>query len=309
MDDAFNTLFTNRDHLRDRTRKLYRHNVERLMSAKFEPTDDLNMLSTHPEMVFEYMDECCDNTAKLCCTAVIALLKENQCENELLMPFVHKHRELAGKLKEKSDSQSTDKDFATLEEIKGVETLLTNVAKQHRLFTRAPESNAERDTLQRLLLLRLYLMYPLRNEFATLQITSCPSEAKYKGNWLCTRPYKIILNDYKTSNRYGHKEYLLPPSISRLAARVVKSSESGYLLNTPTNAANPIKGPYFNHYLSNIFMQTIGKRIGSSAIRKAHVTELYKDGPSIKEKQALASIMNHTPETAESFCCMLEHPE
>ena len=55
------------------------------MSAKFEPTDDLNMLSTHPEMVFEYMDECCDNTAKLCCTAVIALLKENQCENELLM--------------------------------------------------------------------------------------------------------------------------------------------------------------------------------------------------------------------------------
>jgi len=49
MDEAFNTLFTNRDHLRDRTRKLYRHNVERLMSAKFEPTDDLNMLSTHPE--------------------------------------------------------------------------------------------------------------------------------------------------------------------------------------------------------------------------------------------------------------------
>jgi len=241
MVDAFNTLFTNRDHLRDRTRKLYRHNVERLMSTKFEPTDDLNMLSTHPEMVFEYVDECCDNTAKLCCTAVIALLKENQCENELLMPFVHKHRELAGKLKEKSDSQSTDKDFATLEEIKGVETLLTNVAKRHRLFTRAPESNAERDVLQRLLLMRLYLMYPSRNEFATLQITSCPSDAKYKGNWLCTRPYKIILNDYKTSNRYEHKEYLLPPSISRLAARVVKSSESGYLLNTPTNPANPVK--------------------------------------------------------------------
>ena len=50
-------------------------------------------------------------------------------------------------------------------------------------------------------------------------------------------------------------------------------------------------------------METINKRIGSRAIRKAHVTDMYKDAPSIAQKQALADIMNHKPETAEQFYC------
>jgi len=84
----------------------------------------------------------------------------------------------------------------------------------------------------------------------------------------------------------------------------IRIPDSGPLAFCGTNPANPIKGPY---YLSNIFMETLGKRVGSSAIRKAHVTELYKDGPSIKEKQALARIINHTPETAEDL--LMQHPE
>ena len=44
-----------------------------------------------------------------------------------------------------------------------------------------------------------------------------------------------------------------------------------------------------------------GKRIGSSAIRKAHVTELYKSAPTIKQKKEIAEMMNHAPQTAELF--------
>jgi len=50
------------------------------------------------------------------------------------MAFVRKHQELEGKLKEKADMQSTDKDFASLEEMRGVETLLRRVVKQKKLF-------------------------------------------------------------------------------------------------------------------------------------------------------------------------------
>jgi len=49
--------------------------------------------------------------------------------------------------------QSTDKDFATLEEIRGVETLLRRVVKQKKLFCRDAATDEERDLLQRLLLL------------------------------------------------------------------------------------------------------------------------------------------------------------
>jgi len=303
MDEAFDKLFQERPHLKPRSRKLYRHNVDNMLRDQFSLDADITDISGNPDLVINYLDSCCENTAKLTCTSVIALLKCNGCENDTLMPFVRKHQELAGKLKEKSDMQSTDKDFATLEEIRGVETLLRRVVKQKKLFCRDAADDEERDLLQRLLLVRLYLKYPLRNEYSTLKITNCPTDAKYSGNWICTRPYKIILNDYKTSNKYGHKEYELPPDISRLAARVVRSSQSGYLLNCKKCAASPITGPYFNHYLSNIFMETINKRIGSSAIRKAHVTDMYKDAPSIAQKQALADIMNHKPETAEQFYC------
>ena len=115
MNDAFDTLFTKRPHLRERSRKLYRHNVERMLDGKFSKAATVHDISGNPELVIEYLDECTPNTAKLCCTSVIALLKENGCDNGTLMPFVVKHRELAGILKEQADAQSTDKNFATLD--------------------------------------------------------------------------------------------------------------------------------------------------------------------------------------------------
>jgi len=99
MDEALDKLFQERPHLKPRSRKLYRHNVERMLRDQFSLDADITDISGNPDLVINYLDSCCENTAKLTCTSVIALLKCHGCENETLMPFVRKHQELAGKLK------------------------------------------------------------------------------------------------------------------------------------------------------------------------------------------------------------------
>ena len=296
MDEALQNLFDNRPHLAQRTRDLYSHNINQCLSScgMCEYTE----LCNNSNEIIEYIDSRNKNSAKLCVTGIIALMKENKASEEQIMPYVKKYKELNEYLRNKAEEQTSDKDFATLDEIRHVEQILAKRVKERRLFQKEPQCPEDLDMLMNLLMVRVHLDIPLRNELPSLKITSKVSDT-YKGNWLFTNPYTIVLNDYKTSKKYGRKEYRLPIHISRLCSRVAKYSRCNHLFYLPRHPEKPLGSQYYHHKFKNIFIDTIGKSIASSAVRKAHVTELYKGAPSIKERQKLASIMNHTPETAE----------
>ena len=70
MDEAFEKLFQERPHLKPRSRKLYRHNVERMLKDQFSMDADITDISGNPDLVISYLDSCCENTAKLTCLAI-----------------------------------------------------------------------------------------------------------------------------------------------------------------------------------------------------------------------------------------------
>ena len=298
MEDAYNNLFTKRAHLTERTKGIYKTNIEKC--CRNNDCFSVHDICEKSAEIVEWLDTCSPNTAKLCATSVIALLRENDCANETILPFVDKYQTLNEGLKAQAEQQESAGDFASLDEVKHVEKLLTRRVKDLKLYQRNIDRHEDLDLLMSLLLVRLHLHIPFRNELATLRVTSKKSVTT-TGNWYLTRPHTIILNDYKTCKRYGRKEYSIPASISRLASRVIKHAECKSLLYLPRHPEKPLEPGYYNTYLSRIFQNTINKNIGSSAIRKAHVTDLYARAPTIHQKKELADRMNHSKETAELF--------
>ena len=298
METCYEKLFTQRPHLSVRTRNIYKTNIEKCM--KCTECTCLEDLCCKTDCLLEYIESATPNTGKLAATALIALMKENSCTEEQYMPIVKKYQELVLKLRESAEEQSVKGDFASLDEIKHVEKLLTKRVKGLRLFQHDVTRHEDLELLMNLLVVRLHLLVPFRNELSTLRVTS-KNKDTLVGNWYLTRPHKIILNDYKTARRYGRREYSIPAHISRLATRVMQYARCDALLYLPRHPERPIGSTYFNYFLNRIFEQSIGKRIGSSAIRKAHVTELYKSAPTIKQKKELAEMMNHAPQTAELY--------
>jgi len=55
-----------------------------MLKDQFSLEADITDISGNPDLVIYYPDSCCENTAKLTCTSVIALLKCNGCETSSL---------------------------------------------------------------------------------------------------------------------------------------------------------------------------------------------------------------------------------
>ena len=63
MDEAFEKLFQERPHLKPRSRKLYRHNVERMLKDQFTLDADITDISGNPDLVINY-PECPADTSR-----------------------------------------------------------------------------------------------------------------------------------------------------------------------------------------------------------------------------------------------------
>jgi len=86
------------------------------------------------------------------------------------MPIVKKNQELVLMLREAAEEQSAKGDFASLDEIKHVEKLLTKRVKGLKLFHQEVTRHEDLELLMNLLVVRLHLLVPFRNELSTLRV-------------------------------------------------------------------------------------------------------------------------------------------
>jgi hypothetical protein len=136
---------------------------------------------------------------------------------------------------------------------------------------------------------KLYSEITLRDDFI-LKIVHSIEETNENENFIII-PIKdkltIIVNNYKTSNKYGQIKIKLSTSLSNLIRDYMLKEKLGY-------------NDYLfgNKTLSNYVQKmnkTIGINAGINEYRKMSVTDLLNTQPSPEERQKLAETMRHSP--------------
>jgi hypothetical protein len=150
----------------------------------------------------------------------------------------------------------------------------------------------EFDILQQLVVIRTYLEFPLRNDFADMPVIkkidyNKLSDDQKKHNYLligADGKKAFILTQYKNSKFLGEKRFDVPKPLNSIINLWLKHNTSGWFLvqiRTPTKAMNP---NLLTKYLNKIFKK-YNKKISSSMIRHIVISHQMKDEPTIKEKQ------------------------
>ncbi len=152
----------------------------------------------------------------------------------------------------------------------------------------------------------LYSKYPLRNDWADVKVISkteynaLGEEQKKQGNYLVkhdTNKYFFVLNEYKTSKKYGEKHIEMDAEILGPLRRWLRHNDSGYLLiNTK---GNPLNSNGITKALNRIGVAERGKPLGSSILRHSYLSHKYKEVSQEKEKDA--ELMGHSVATQEDY--------
>ena len=228
------------------------------------------------------------STKKSILTAIVIFLQSAVKPNHKL---INRYKEpMVGYMKqegtesfkqEKNDKQQ--KNWVSMDEFTEIINKMQSEIKKEGLLVQSELSNKEYTQLQHYIIMRLFHEFPFRNDVASLNIVKTKENMDNTKNYLVTgKEYTIVLNNYKTSKKYGSKEYVLKPELKKLIKKLLKHQDCGYLLCN-TNRKGRMTRNNLTQTLQKIFMKHTGKNVSSSMLRHVQASELNKDKPTLQE--------------------------
>jgi hypothetical protein len=154
------------------------------------------------------------------------------------------------------------------------------------------------DQLQQLLVLKLYMTFTFRNNFANMKIINSRDfkTANKKANYYI-QPNKFYIGSYKTVKTHGPKLYTIPRSLNYLIKQWLKYNTSGYLL-VNYDKVTPMSSNGITKYLNKIFMKHYNKKISTSMLRHIAISHYNKDKQTIheieQENKEIVDIFHHS---------------
>ena len=151
----------------------------------------------------------------------------------------------------------------------------------------------------------LYSFYPLRNDFGDVEVVSKSAfnntthEEREKQNYLIKEQAKmsLVLNEYKTSKKYGEKTIEIDPAIRKVLLLWFKHNRSGFLL--ADKKGNALGSNGITKSLAKVGLQRLQKRLGSSLLRHSYLSHKYAN--DTQEKQKDADLMMHSVATQDGY--------
>ena len=156
------------------------------------------------------------------------------------------------------------------------------------------------------LLTLLYSRYPLRNDFADTAVIGKTAynklslQQKQSANYLVkhnTNKYFLVLNEYKTSKKYGEKRIEIDGALLGPLRRYLRHNDSGYLF--VNKKMQPLTSNGITKDLNRIGVKHRGKPFGSSILRHSYLSHKYGEAQTEKEKDA--DIMGHSLATQADY--------
>jgi hypothetical protein len=260
--------------------------------AVLEDTKFLHNYNT----VMDVIKTCKTTCQKNKLTAVIVALKSDKKQKTALIEkytsaLAKLNDEYINTLREQKKTETQAKNWLEYDEVIDVVNGLTRAFKKIDITKKKPLTNKEFDTLQQLVVLRVYLTFPLRNDFADMVVISekkymkLPEDTKEAANYLVeskngSRAFHI--NQFKNRRFMDNKTLDIPENINKLLKLWLKHNTSGWFL-VKTNRTDPMSPNGITKYLNKIFRPT-GKKISTSMLRHILISHHMKDKPTIAEK-------------------------
>jgi len=106
---------------------------------------------------------------------------------------------------------------------------------------------------------------------------------------------KFYFNIYKTAKRFGTQVLEVPSELDKMIKKWIKLNKSDYLLYSSNE--NHLSSPQITRILNKVF----GKKVSTDMLRHIFLTERYKNVPSIRDMEELATQMGHSTATALEY--------
>lgn len=168
----------------------------------------------------------------------------------------------------------------------------------YHLFKKPHLTTGEKDRLQNLVILSLYVLIPPRR---SLDYVSMKLRNFNKDNDNFFDKSSLFFNKYKTSKKYGEQAVKCPPKLAILLRKWREKQDSDYLLTGKNNG--PLSQSQLTLRLNKIFG---GKRVGTNLLRKMYLSEKYKNVPKLEEMRETAREMGHSVD--EALSSYVKHP-
>jgi len=251
---------------------------------------DLSFLNNFDAVMKTIKDETL-NTRKNRLIAIVVSLKAIDADKELIEKYSEEMTKLAEESEERVKRQKlSDKqrqNWVSYEQLIKLTEKLFDEIKKEEILKKEKLTRGEYTLLQDYILLRLYLTFTWRNDFADMKIIKSERQDDNKNNFLLLKkgvPDKFILNQYKTDSKYGKKSVKIPQSLAKVIKKFLKFNKSGYFL-TLQDGIRPINSNGITKALNRLFEKHLGKTIGSSLLRHIIISYYRQNDPTIKQME------------------------
>jgi hypothetical protein len=167
----------------------------------------------------------------------------------------------------------------------------------------------QKQAYQDFLITLLYSKYPLRNDWADVMVITktdyngLTEDLKRAGNFLVkhnTNKFFFVLNEYKTSAKYGERRIELDADVLPSLRRWLRHNDSPFLLINRKGA--PLNSNGITKVLNRIGEQERGKPFGSSILRHSYLSHKYASVVEQKKAQEEdAGLMMHSVSTQQDY--------
>lgn len=260
-----------------------------------EKPDNLNYLKKTNE-IMEQINEFKLPTQRNKLTSLLVVLTAfNKEEFDKAETFYRK--ELENRNKEYNDyiathskSEKQEKNWVQLDELK-------KIMKQYK---KDAIESPNKKNIQKYLVSALYLLQPpKRLVYSNMKIIESRKEDDGENNFLLNlgrnKKY-FILNSYKTIDKHGKKEVLIPKEINYIINMWLKvNNTDNFLLN---NRGEALSANGLGKYIKMLFKKT-GKEVTVNLLRNIYVSE-HINMDVLKKNQEIADSMNHSTGTQQS---------
>jgi len=168
------------------------------------------------------------------------------------------------------------------------------------------------------LMLLFHERLPVRNDLCDVKIvdTKAKTDDPETNYIILNKKQKtgtLKLNKYKTFKHHGAKTHDIPVDVVKEIIKyqpiIKKFSPNDWLFPQNENPQIQITRNSYTKYFNEIFKGD-GKKVGSTQVRRAIISNVYKPQPhEYEEKQKLADIMGHTIATAQLYYAKVEHAD
>jgi hypothetical protein len=284
MDNIKNKIQSYKSNLSKSSIDLYASKLKRFIKNKKLPYKTFNNVNEIMEIINKTPNI---STRKSILTAIVVYLQTSKKPNKKLIEEYRKPMMdyLIQENKQEFLQQKSQKQKEKWISIEEFISVINTLYEEIKPFIKNKVLDKKQYyKLQSYVILRLFFEYPLRNDIGTLLIVKNEENLDDNKNYFVKgKHYKIILQNYKTSKKYGKREYTINKNLKNIIKILLRHNKCGYLLCN-INMTDRMRPNNLTLTLQKIFNDYTGKRVSSSILRHIQATEENKNKPSLQEQ-------------------------